>query len=46
MAVESIVAAVDTQYIRELKEDYVGYKKKTIKTMVNQLCMWYVINTK
>ena len=46
MAVEAIVAAVDTQYVEELKEDYVGYKNQTIKTMVIQLRMWYVITTK
>ena len=26
VAVESIVAAGDAQYVEELKEDYVGYK--------------------
>ena len=46
VAVEAIVAAVDAQYVEELKEDYVGYKKQNIKTMITQLCTWYVITTK
>ena len=45
MAVEAIVAAVDAQYAEETKEDYVGYKNQTIKTMVTQIRTWYVITT-
>ena len=46
VAVEAIVAAVEAQYFEELKEYYVGYKNQTIKTMVTQIRMWYVIATK
>ena len=46
MAVEAIVSAVDTQYVEKIEEDYVGYKNKKIKTMVEQLQTWYVITTK
>ena len=46
VAVESIFAAVDAQYVKELKEDYTGYKNQTINTMINQLSTWYVITTK
>ena len=31
VAVDSIVAAIEEQYINELKEDYVGYNNQTIK---------------
>ena len=31
MVVEAIVAAIDEQYIDELREDYVGYKTKPSK---------------
>ena len=41
--VESIVGAVDNQYVKDLSEDYIGYKNKTIATMVKQLRTWYVI---
>ena len=37
VAVEAIIAAVDKQYIDELKEEYVGYNNQAIKTMVLQL---------
>ena len=46
MAVESIVAAVDAQYVEELKEDYVSYKNQPINTMIEQLQTCYVITTK
>ena len=46
VAVEAMVVAIDKQYVKELKEDYKGYKKQTIKTMVTHLRTWYVINTK
>ena len=34
VAVEAIAAAVDKQYIDELREEYVGYKNSTMKTMI------------
>ena len=37
MAVQSIVVAVNTKTVEELKEDYVWYKNQTIKTMVTQI---------
>ena len=43
VAVEAIIAAVDKQYIDELKEEYVGYNNQAIKTMVLQLWTWFVI---
>ena len=43
MAVEAIAAAVDEQYIDELRKEYVGYKNATIKTMIKQLRSWFVI---
>ena len=43
VAVEAITAAVDKQYIDELREEYVGYKNATIKTMIKQLQSWFVI---
>ena len=43
---EAIVAAVDAQYVEELKEECVGYNNQTIKTLVTQLSTWYVITTK
>ena len=46
VAIEAIVAAIDTQYVEELKEEYIGYKNQTIKTLVTQLSTWYVITTK
>ena len=46
MAVKSIFAAVEAQDVEELEEDCVGYKNKTIKTIIKQLQMWYVITTK
>ena len=46
MAVEDIVAAVDAQYVEELKEDYVSYKNQPINTMIEQLQKYYVITTK
>ena len=46
MEVEAISAAANTQYVKELKEDYVGLKNQTIKTMVTQLQTWYFITTK
>ena len=46
VGVKTIVAAVDAQYVEELEEDYVSYKHQTTKTMIAQLHMWYVINTK
>ena len=45
VAAEAIVAAVDTQYVEELKEDYAGYKNQTIKTLVTHISTWYVITT-
>ena len=44
--VKFIVTAVDAKYVEELKEDYVGHKKQTIKTLVTHLSTWYVITTK
>ena len=46
MAVKAIVAAVDAQYVEELKEAYVGLKTQNIKAIVDQLQTWYVITTK
>ena len=46
VAVEAIFAAVDAQYVEELKEEYLGYKNQTIKTLVTQLRTWYIITTK
>ena len=46
MAVKSIITAVDTKYVEELEEDYVGYKNQTIKTLVTQLHTWYIITNK
>ena len=46
VAVEAIVAAIDAKYVGELKEDYVGYKNHTIKTLVTHISTWYVITTK
>ena len=46
VAVKAIVTAVDTQYVEELKEDYVGYKNQTIKKMFTHLRTWHIINTK
>ena len=43
VAVEAIAAAVDEQYIDELREEYVGYKNATIKTMIKQLRTMIVI---
>ena len=43
VAVEAIAAAVDVQYIDKLREEYVGYKNATIKTMIKQLRSWFVI---
>ena len=43
VAVEAIAAAVDEQYIDELREEYVGYKNASIKTMIKQLQSWFVI---
>ena len=43
MAVKAIVVAVNEQYIYELKEDYISYNNQTIKTMLLQLCTWFVI---
>ena len=43
VAVEAIAAAVDEQYIDKLREEYVGYKNATIKTMIKQLRSWFVI---
>ena len=41
--VKAITAAVDGQYIDELREEYVGYKNASIKTMIKQLRPWFVI---
>ena len=46
VAVKYIIAAIDTQYVKEIKEDYIGSKNQTIKTLVTQLSTWYVITTK
>ena len=46
MVVEAIVAAVDEKYVKEPKEEYVWYKKHTIKTIVTEIHTWYVITTK
>ena len=43
VAVEAIAAAVEEQYIDKLREEYVGYKNATIKTMIKQLRSWFVI---
>ena len=43
VAVEAIAAAVDEQYIDELRKEYVGYKNATIKTMIKQLRSWFVV---
>ena len=37
VAVKAIIAAADAQYVKELEEDYIGYKNQTIKTMVTQI---------
>ena len=44
--VEAIAAAVNVQYMEDIKEDYVCYNNQTIKTMVDKLQTWYVITTK
>ena len=46
MAIEAIIVAVDAQYVKELKKDYVGYQNQMIKTVITQLRTWYVITTK
>ena len=46
VGVESIVIAVKNQYVKELSEDYIGYKNQTIAAMVKQLQTWYVITNK
>ena len=46
VVVKSIVAAIDTQYVKELKEDYVWYKNQMIKTMITHLSMWYFTTNK
>ena len=46
MSVEAIIASVDTKYVEELEEEYVGYKNQTIKVMIEQIRVWYVITTK
>ena len=46
VAAKAIVAAVNAQCVKELKEDYVGYKNQTIKTLVTHLSTWYVITIK
>ena len=46
VAVETIVAAVDAQYMKDLEEDYFCYKNQTIKKIIEQLQMCYVITTK
>ena len=46
VAVKSIFAAVDAQYVEYLEEDYVVYKNQTTKTVVEQLQTWCVITTK
>ena len=46
VAVESIFAAVDAQYVEHLEEDYVGYKNQNIRMMVEQIQTWYVIINK
>ena len=46
VAVKAIVTAVNEKYVKELEEDYVGYKNKIIKTLVTQLRTWYVITNK
>ena len=46
MTVKAIVADVNAQYVKDLEEDYTGYKKKTTKTMVTQLQIWCAITTK
>ena len=46
MAVEAIITDVDAKNVKELKEEYVGIKNQTIKTMVTQLRTWHVITTK
>ena len=46
VAVKAIIAAVNTQYVEDMEEDYIGYKKQAIKTMIKHLRMWYFITTK
>ena len=46
MAVKSIIVAVDAQYVKNLEKNYIGYKKKNIRKMVEQLQTWSVIITK
>ena len=37
IGVKAIVATVDDQYVKELSEDYIGYKNQTIATMITHL---------
>ena len=46
VAVEAIIAAVETQYVADMEEDYVSYKKQSIKKMIEHLHTWCVITTK
>ena len=46
VTVESIVAAVDAQYVEEIKEEYLKYKNQTIMTTVTQIRTIYDITTK
>ena len=46
IGVESIAGAVDNQYLKELSEDYIGYKNQTIATMFKQLQTCNVITNK
>ena len=46
IGVKAIVAAVDNQYIKELSEDYIGYKNQMITTMITHLQTWFVIANK
>ena len=46
VAVKSIVADVDAQYVEQLEEDYIGYKNQNIWTIIKQLQMWYIITIK
>ena len=45
-SVKTIVAAVNAQYVEQIDEDWVGYRKQNIRTMVEQLQTWYIITTK
>ena len=43
VAVKAIVTAVNEQYIKKLRKEYIGYKTQTFKSMIVQLRTWFVI---